>query len=162
MSRARDVPRLHLVTDARVVAADRFLDDARELLEVGAARVALHLRAPAASGRRLHQLADALASTSRQSGALLMVNDRVDVAMAVQAGGVQLGRGGLPIADVRRLMGEGPLLGRSVHSASAAAAAFAEGADFVLAGTLFPSASHPGRPGSGVAWLEGAVSARGP
>ena len=76
--------------------------------------------------------------------ALLVVNDRVDVAMASGADGVQLGENGLDVASARRLAGSGMLIGRSVHSAEGARAAEAEGADFLVLGTVFDTASHPG------------------
>ena len=76
--------------------------------------------------------------------ALLIVNERVDVALAAGADGVQLGEDALPIAPVRRLTGPQVLIGRSVHSTEAAEKAVAEGADFLVAGTMYATLSHPG------------------
>ena len=73
--------------------------------------------------------------------ARLIVNDRLDVALALGADGVQLGRRSLPVAEARRLAGALPI-GASVHSLAEARAAV--GADWLLLGTVFPSASHPG------------------
>lgn len=75
--------------------------------------------------------------------ALLVINDRLDVALAVGADGVQLGRCGLPPALARRAVGDGLLLGRSVHSAREAREAAAEGADYLVVGTIFETPSHP-------------------
>lgn len=149
----RALPRLHLVTDERIVRGSGFRATAEALLHAGESRVALHLRAPGLSGRELFGLAAPLSDAARAAGAALLVNDRVDVALAVGARGVQLGTRGLAPADARRLLGRGPWIGASVHSAAAAAAALDEGADFVVAGTLFATASHPGRAGQGVGWL---------
>jgi thiamine-phosphate diphosphorylase len=149
----RDLPRLHLVTDDAVVRRERFPEMAADLLGAGGAKVALHLRSPAATGRRLFDLVTWLAPLASASGAWLLVNDRVDVALAGGAHGVQLGAQALGIRDARRLLGRDRAIGASVHEPAAAAGAFAAGADFVLAGTLFPSASHPGRRGTGVGWL---------
>ncbi|MBM3945777.1 MAG: thiamine phosphate synthase [SAR202 cluster bacterium] len=82
--------------------------------------------------------------------ATLVVNDRVDVALAANADGVQLPESGLPVGAARRLLRHGMLVGRSVHSAEGAARADADGADFLFLGTIFPSRSHPDAEGAGV------------
>src|SRR5262245_59476688 len=71
----------------------------------------------------------------------LVVNDRLDVGLALGADGVQLGRRSLPVAEARRLA-PALALGASVHSLDEARAA--AGADWLLLGTIFPSATHPG------------------
>ena len=76
--------------------------------------------------------------------ALLIVNDRVDVALLSGADGVQLGEKALDAASARRLVGSEMLIGRSVHSVEGAAEAEADGADFLVLGTIFETASHPG------------------
>ena len=76
--------------------------------------------------------------------ALLVVNDRVDIAMLCGADGVQLGENGLDVASARRLVGADMVIGRSVHSVEGAVKAEAEGADFLVLGTIFETASHPG------------------
>ncbi len=75
--------------------------------------------------------------------ALLIVNDRVDVAMLSGADGVQLGETALDVADVRSLVGPDMLIGRSVHSEVGAVDAECQGADYLVLGTVFASASHP-------------------
>ena len=76
--------------------------------------------------------------------ALLIVNDRVDVAMLAVADGVQLGETALDVADVRGLVGPDMLIGRSVHSEVGAVDAECQGADYLVLGTVFETASHPG------------------
>lgn len=76
---------------------------------------------------------------------LLIVNDRVDVAIAVEADGAQLPEDGIPTLVARSLIGKYALLGRSVHSIDAAVQAGREGAEFVIAGTVYKSASKPDR-----------------
>lgn len=76
--------------------------------------------------------------------ALLFVNDRMDVAVAAGVDGVQLGESALPVEAARRVAGGNFLLGRSVHSVSGAMEAEAQGADILMLGTIFPTASHPG------------------
>lgn len=75
--------------------------------------------------------------------ALLIVNDRVDVAMLAGADGVQLGETALDVADVRHLVGPDMLIGRSVHSEVGAVDAECQGADYLVLGTVFETASHP-------------------
>jgi thiamine-phosphate pyrophosphorylase len=75
--------------------------------------------------------------------ALLVINDRVDVAVAVEADGVQLPEDGLPTLVARGLIGKYAVLGRSVHSVETAVQAGREGAEFVIAGTIYKSASKP-------------------
>lgn len=138
--------------DGRVAAEPGFLHTAERLLEMGGPRLALHLRAREATGAELFRWAAALTEAARGTGALILVNDRVDVALAAGADGVQLPARGLPPAAARRLLGEGPLVGASVHSAGEATDAL-PGADFLLVGTVFPSASHPGRAAAGTELL---------
>ncbi len=126
---------------------------ARAVLAAGGPDLALHLRGPRAGGRVLWELAGPLAGAATDNGALLVVNDRVDVALAVGAGGVQLGRRSMAPLDVRGLVGHGVLIGASVGSAREAADAAEAGADFVLAGSVYPTATHPGREGMGTVWL---------
>lgn len=122
------------------------------MLAAGGSGIALHLRGPGTTGRVLFDAARTLATAARDAGAVLLVNGRVDVAMAADADGAQLPARGLPVQAARRLLGSARVIGSSVHSTDEARA-LAGGADFLLAGTLFASASHPGRPGAGVAWL---------
>ena len=86
--------------------------------------------------------------------ALFLVNDRVDVAVACDADGVQLGEDGLPVGAAREILGASGLIGRSVHSVEGALEAEAAGADFVVVGTVFPSATHPGGSYEGVDLIE--------
>lgn len=76
--------------------------------------------------------------------AKLIVNERADVTLAAGADGVQLGEDGLPVWAAQKTLGEDSLIGRSVHSTSAAVQAESDGADFLLVGTMYPSRSHPG------------------
>lgn len=138
---------MHVVTDDEVVERADFVDRARRVMEAGGRDLVFHLRAPRASGRRLYDLARALRAHAGE--ARLLVNDRVDVALAA-ADGAQVGARGLRVDDARRLLGPDRLLGASVHSAAEAHQAARDGADFVVAGTIWPTASHPGRPGAGV------------
>jgi thiamine-phosphate pyrophosphorylase len=74
--------------------------------------------------------------------ALLIINDRLDVALLCGADGVQLGEGGLPVAAARQLLPASMLVGRSAHAVNTARQAELDGADFIVAGTVFASPSH--------------------
>jgi len=91
--------------------------------------------------------------------ALLLINERADVAMAAGVDGVQLGEAALPTGAVRAIMGEASVIGRSVHSVSGACEAAESGADFLLVGTMFASNSHPGEEPSGPGLLSRIASA---
>ena len=137
------IPRLHVVTDDGVLAREDFLVRAREVLEAGS-DVALHLRGPHTSGRRLSDLAGALRDEAIAAGATLLVNDRVDVALCSRVDGAHLGRRSLSPLEARRLLGPDRLVGASVHGVEEAASA-ARGADFLFVGALWATSSHPDR-----------------
>lgn len=109
----------------------------------------LQLRDPAAGGRRLEEEARRLVGASTVP---VLVNSRVDVALAVGAAGVHLPEHDLPVVEARRLLG-GLLVGRSVHSLEAAVAAEREGADYVVFGPVFPTSTHPESRGTGLGLL---------
>ncbi len=150
----RVIPKLHIVTDDEILARPDFETRAREVCEaletcepadggsLGGS-VALHLRGPRTTGRRLTRLARILCEPAASSAVTLLLNDRVDVALAVGASGVHLGTRSLRPADARKLLGTRLLMGVSVHDTSAAVEAAEAGADYLLVGTLFETPSHP-------------------
>ena len=81
--------------------------------------------------------------------ALLFINDRIDVALACGADGVQISERGLATRRAKEKAGRRLLIGRSVHSAAGAAEAASAGADLLVLGTIFPTASHPEGPFGG-------------
>jgi len=145
------VPRLHVVTDDAVLLRADWSRSARAVLSAGGARLALHLRGPGVSGRLLHERTAELVEHARSTGACLIVNDRVDIAMTLPVWGVQLGSRSLPIAEARPLLAPGVRIGASVHGVAGALAAGEAGADYLVLGTVFATPSHPGRPGEGPA-----------
>lgn len=90
--------------------------------------------------------------------ALFLVNDRVDVALLCGADGVQLSSTGLPVAAVRQFLPSSMLVGRSVHSVNEARQAETDGADLVIAGTIFRTPSHPDATPAGTELLRNMVS----
>jgi len=90
--------------------------------------------------------------------ALLFVNDRVDVALACGADGVQLGERGLPVKAARSITGGRLLIGRSVHTLESAVEAEQHGADFACAGSVFPTRTHGFADAPGPAFIKGIAS----
>lgn len=152
------LPRLHLITADDILREPGFLALAHAILATHGPAVALHLRGHGLAGGELYRLATELVPVADDAGALLVVNDRVDVALAAGAHGAQLGRRSLPIGSARRVMGVGRSIGYSAHSPREVAHAADEGADFLLYGTIFPSATHPGEPTAGVEGLRDAAA----
>ena len=86
--------------------------------------------------------------------ALLIVNERVDIALLGRADGVHLGENGISVYDARRILGESFLIGKSVHSIDAAIAAEQAGADYLIVGTVFQSMTHLEEKGKGIQFLK--------
>jgi thiamine-phosphate diphosphorylase len=114
----------------------------------------LQLRGPGCSAAQFYERAVIFRACCQRYGATFIVNDRLDVGLAVHADGFQLGGQSLPTVVARQVVGEEYLLGVSVHSVSEARAAVASGADFLIAGTIFASRSHPDGLTSGPALLD--------
>jgi thiamine-phosphate diphosphorylase len=116
----------------------------------------LQLRDKGASALDLYGTARAILPLARRYGAALLVNDRIDVALAVGADGVHLARRSLP-AEAARAVARGLVLGASVHTLDEVAA-LAPLVDYLTFGHVFPSASHPDLPPKGEAGLRQAVT----
>jgi thiamine-phosphate pyrophosphorylase len=108
----------------------------------GGARI-LQLRLKAASSRDLLAAARALRGLTRDAGALLIVNDRADIARAADADGVHLGQDDLPPAAARAILGSRSLVGVSTHDVAQARAAAAAGADYLGVGPVFTTSTKP-------------------
>jgi len=152
----RPLPRLHAVTDAAVLATDDFGVRAAAIAATGPA-VALHARDHAAGGAALARAATRLLALGRPPEAAVFVNGRPDIAAAVHAHGVQLAPGDLTPADARRVFPVG-WIGRSVHAPDEAARAVEEGADYLMVGNIYETASHPGRPAAGLGLVRAAAA----
>ena len=139
------VPLLHVIATDLVAEARTFEATAASLIAAGRDRIALHLRLRRAGGRDFFGLARRLGRAAADAGAWCVINGRVDVALTAGAQAVQLGSGALPVDAVRRLAGTRLPIGASVHSAGDAGQRAAEGADFLVVGSVFPTATHPDR-----------------
>jgi thiamine-phosphate diphosphorylase len=134
------------VTDRRLTGEDQLVNRVARAVAGGVNLV--QLREKDLPGGRLLALAESLKSAIGDS-ALLVINERVDVAACVSADGVQLGEEALSVSEARAILGPGLLVGRSVHSLEGAVQAVGQGADFLVVGTMFVSPSHPGEEPAG-------------
>lgn len=154
------VPVVHAVTSDEIVARHDFIDVACAVMRALGPRGAIHLRAPRATPGALHGLAEALAVAQKLTGAWLVVNDRVDVALAVGARGAQLTSQSLLVADARRCA-PAMAVGASVHGLDEGRQAARAGADWLVAGQIFsplPAADPRDR---GMPLIEGLVADSG-
>ncbi len=129
-----------------MVITDRRMAEGRSIDEVAAAVLeagvrAVQLRDKDASASQLLEQARVLRDLTARFGALLLVNDRLDVAMAADADGAHLGPDDVPVAAARRAVPEGFLLGHSTDDPDLARHAQADGADYLGCGTVFPTSS---------------------
>jgi thiamine-phosphate pyrophosphorylase len=143
------------VTDQRLCGERPLVDVVAEAARSGLG--AVQLREKDLAGGPL--LAEALALKRVLGATLLVVNERADVAAAAGAAGVHLPGDGLPVDVARRLLGPDALIGRSAHSVADAQAAEQAGADYVILGTIFATASKPDREPAGLALVEATAQA---
>lgn len=152
------IPVVHAVTNDEVVARADFIDVACAVMRELGTRGALHLRASRITGARFQSLAEGLAAAQGLTGCMFVVNDRVDIALVSGARGAQLTSHSLTAGDARRIAPD-LVLGASVHDVSEGVAAAEAGADWLVAGHVFATASHPGEPQRGVEWVKSLVNA---
>jgi thiamine-phosphate pyrophosphorylase len=133
---------LYLVTDRKVLPASKPLLKATEEALRGGVR-AIQLREKDLGTRNLLRLAYEMRELTLRYDARLFINDRVDIAIAVDADGVHLGQKSIPPYAVRRLAAR-LIVGVSAHNLAEANKAVADGADFLTLGPVFPTPSKPG------------------
>jgi thiamine-phosphate pyrophosphorylase len=117
----------------------------------------IQLREKAMPARAMLALGTKLRELTSAAGALLIVNDRADIAAACSADGVHLGQDDLPVAAARRLLAPGALVGKSTHTLDQARAAVAEGADYLGVGPMFATSTKDAGPLAGVECLRQVV-----
>ncbi|MCR4320344.1 MAG: thiamine phosphate synthase [Candidatus Brocadiaceae bacterium] len=133
--------RLMLITD-RNLRKRQFLDTIRQALKGGVTTV--QLREKGLATQELYSLACELRKITSDFKANLIINDRVDIALAVEADGVHLGWQSLPFPVVRRLVGSERLIGVSTHNRQEALQAQSCGADYITFGPVFDTPSKAG------------------
>lgn len=146
--RPAGAPMLCLVTPgprALTIAGNRSVGPLLALVEraIEAGIDLVQLREPQLSARQLYELAAAAVARSRRTATRIVVNDRLDVALAAGADGVHLGRRSLPAARARGLVPPGFLVGCSVHSLEELRDVPRQDVDYLVAGTVYWTASKP-------------------
>lgn len=151
MNRA-PLAKLHAVATREILDLPDFVQRASTIAAQGA--VAIHIRGRGLEGGVVAGLAERVMTAA--PSAQVLINDRADVAMAVNAMGVHLPEAGLPAAAARSFVGDTLWIGRSVHDPASVQAGLHEGADYLFLGPIWPTASHPGNPGLGPSALRSA------
>jgi len=132
---------VYLVTDPRL-PAERFLAEVVEASIRGGVNV-VQYRDKQSGTRNMVEASRALCNLCHRMGAYLFVNDRVDVALAIDADGVHLGQEDMPIGIARRLLGPDKLIGITVHNVEEIKEAELEGADYLSVAPVFATATKP-------------------
>ncbi|HEX7630433.1 MAG TPA: thiamine phosphate synthase, partial [Candidatus Methylomirabilis sp.] len=130
---------LYLVTDRTQTGGRNLVEVLGQAMAAGAP--AIQLREKALDTVGLYRLAETLLTMTRKAGAALLINDRVDVAMALGADGVHLTRKSLPPREVRSLVGPRMLIGISCHGLEDVREAVDGGVDFVVLGPIYATLS---------------------
>ena len=152
------LPAIHAVTADDIVAHGDFVERAAAVMWALGERGAIHLRSATATGRDLYHLAARLVPFQQTTGAWVVVNDRLDVAFAVGARGIQLTSRSLSPANAARAIRAAapgatpPAVGASVHTVDETRAA-APDVSWLVAGHVFATPSHDGEPGRGLSFL---------
>jgi thiamine-phosphate pyrophosphorylase len=133
--------RLYVIVDAAAALE-------RDLASIAAAAIrggadAIQLRNKRAGARLFLDQARSVLALTAPAGIPLLINDRPDVAVACGASGVHLGQDDLPLAEARKLMGPGALIGQSTHSLAQALQAQETGADYIGIGPIFATPTKP-------------------
>jgi thiamine-phosphate pyrophosphorylase len=126
---------LYLVTDRGLMAASSIEECVEQAVSGGCTVV--QLREKTASSREFYETALRVRKITADLGVPLIINDRADIALAVNADGVHVGQDDLPLDAARRLMGKDAIIGASVNNLTEALAAVAMGADYLGVGAMF-------------------------
>ncbi len=126
---------LYVVTDESLGGGRTHEEQARAAVDGGAGLI--QLRDKTASTQRLFEAARAIREITRAAGALLIINDRLDVALAADADGLHVGPDDLPVSVARRLLRPGMILGASAGTVEEAVAAERDGADYLGVGAVY-------------------------
>lgn len=133
--------RLYAVTDLKE-NAPQILQQVERALQGGVDIV--QLRAKTLSARSLLEIGKKMRQLTRKLGKLLIVNDRVDLMLALEADGVHLGQEDIPIEAARKMIGtSGPIIGCSTHNLEQAVSAESKGADYIGFGPIFETPTKP-------------------
>ncbi len=134
--------RLYLITDRRLAGSRGVLATCEAALQAAAdfsppGAIAVQLREKDLEGRALFELACEMRRLCERYGAPLLINDRIDVAMAAGADGVHLASNSIPVGEARKLLGNSRLIGVSTHAPDEVRSAAEARADFAVFGPVF-------------------------
>ena len=148
---------LYLVTDRRWLGERTLWDSVEEAILGGVTLV--QLREKEISSKEYLELAQRVKEVTDRHDIPLIINDRIDIALAIDADGVHLGPEDLPVPIARRLLGDGKIIGASAASVDEALLFQAQGADYLGVGAVFPTATKRGTEKVGLEDLRGIKSA---
>jgi len=140
--RARRVAGLYLIIDAQLLQGRSEVEVARAAIRGGARLV--QLRDKMRPKREVVAAARRLKSVCAESGAMFIMNDYLDIALASDADGLHVGQDDLPLLDARRLVPADRLVGCSAATVEEAVQAEGQGADYVAVGAMYPTPTKPG------------------
>src|SRR5215510_13067059 len=129
-----ELPKVYPITDSEISGLSH-LEQTRRLMAGGAALI--QLREKRASSRLFYSDAAAALEATRSAGVKLIINDRVDIAFALQAHGVHLGQDDMPVAPARRLLGRDAIIGLSTHNIEQVREALHLPIDYLAFGPIF-------------------------
>jgi thiamine-phosphate pyrophosphorylase len=133
---------LYAITDSKLIVESGFVDEIAKALQ-GGARIIQYRDKSSDQQKRLQQ-ASALRTLCTQQQAMLIINDDLELAMAVDADGIHIGIDDTPLAQARQVLGEDKIIGVSCYNQfELAQQAAASGADYIAFGSFFPSATKP-------------------
>lgn len=128
---------LYFITDSTGLSEEEFLRRTEEALRGGV--TLLQLREKNRTTREYLSLAEKVHALTRRYGVPLLIDDRLDVAMAMDAEGVHLGQSDLPIHMARRILGPDKIVGATAKTVPQAAEAYEQGADYLGVGAIYPT-----------------------
>ena len=132
--------KLYLVTDSTDMTEEVFLKKVEDALRGGVTM--LQIREKEKSTREYISLADKVHKIAKRYDVPLIIDDRVDVAMAVDAEGVHLGQSDMQVDIARKILGDGKIIGATTKTLKQAATAYENGADYLGVGAIYPTTTH--------------------
>ncbi len=128
---------LYFITDSTLYCEEEFLFRVEEALKGGV--TLLQLREKDKSTREYISLAEKVHSIAKKYSVPLIIDDRIDVALAVGAEGVHLGQSDMPINIARKILGDDYIIGATAKTVSQATEAYNQGADYLGVGAIYPT-----------------------
>ena len=129
--------KLYFITDSTNYNEEEFLFRVEEALKGGA--TLLQLREKEKTTREYIELAEKVHSITKKYNVPLIIDDRVDVALAIDAEGVHVGQSDMPVSMARKLMGKDKIVGATTKTVPQAKEAFEQGADYLGVGAIYPT-----------------------